>query len=71
MCTECISTKPARRSITYMSQLDQPFLPHETSWTVGSTRFMARAHRLASETYSCGESEPTWPSPYISLPRAQ
>ena len=59
MWTECNSTRPARPSMTVRSQLDHPFFPQETKAASGSRRLMARAHRVASATYSLADSEPT------------
>ena len=57
--------------MTIRSHSFQPVLPQLTSWMPGSSIFSARAHRVASRTYSSADSAPTCQSPYISLPRPQ
>ena len=71
MCSECRSTSGAMPSMTIRSQSFQPFMPQLTSTASGSSIRMARAHLVASRTYSSADMAPTCQSPYISLPRPQ
>ena len=58
-------------SMTIRSHSFQPVIPQLTSLARGSSIRMARAHLVASRTYSSAVNAPTCQSPYISLPRPQ